>query len=425
MWSAPLVGPLENGALVVPVAINGKGPYLFMIDPDSPVSSVDSALVSELDLYVTAGEKIEDETDTRRQVGLAEVRTIKVGDLTVKNRPVRIHTTGTFWFGGRRIRGLLGRDVLADSLVLQVDRDRGMLFLATQGHLDPPVNAVALKGRHYFKRFIVKAKLNRDHNLSLHLDLGAPWTMLWESKMSKMKLPRVRIRATLLDELGTARQVESGAMTQRLDVSGATADGLLVLPFGDKRMRERDFDGALGQNFLSQFNITLNWHKKSAWLKPRVVDLGEMAAPRMKRWGASFAKCKTPACVTVSISGGVTGAPAADAAGKPAPIEEAPRPPPPPPVPAPASLVFQREAWTRDLTYDVVVEALNDDGTPIGLPLLRVTFPIGAETVAATDGIAPYQGVASFRAVDLSPFPRECESGGAGMKCVWQIPRIR
>src|SRR3970040_896565 len=72
-WSAPLVGPLEDRELVVPVRINGQGPYLFVIDGDAPVSSVDAAIQSELELYASRGEELADERDRKVQTTDAEV----------------------------------------------------------------------------------------------------------------------------------------------------------------------------------------------------------------------------------------------------------------------------------------------------------------------------------------------------------------
>ncbi len=79
---------------------------------------------------------------------------------------------------------------------------------------------------------------------------------------------------------------------------------------------------------------------------------------------------------------------------------------------------MSREAWTQDNTYEVVLEAMNADGTPIGLPLLRVTFPAGQLEVVADRGVDMYQAAHGFRAVDWSPFPRECDPSTG---CVWLV----
>ena len=53
------------------------------------------------------------------------------------------------------------------------------------------------------------------------------------------------------------------------------------------------------------------------------------------------------------------------------------------------------------------------------------TFPEGSESMVGTERMAPYLGADSFRVVDMSPFPRECDTTSGTVKCVWQIQRAR
>src|SRR5687768_17419946 len=110
-WSIQLVGPLEDNELVVPVKVNGKGPYLFVIDTDAEHSSVDSALSSELELYCGLGPEKPDERDKKVRTTICEVGKLQVGDqLTVSSlKDVNVHKFGTYWVGGRQMRGVLGR----------------------------------------------------------------------------------------------------------------------------------------------------------------------------------------------------------------------------------------------------------------------------------------------------------------------------
>lgn len=49
---------------------------------------------------------------------------MQLGTLTVKGpKPAQIVGAGAFDAGGRRIHGVLGRDVIADSLVFSFERD--------------------------------------------------------------------------------------------------------------------------------------------------------------------------------------------------------------------------------------------------------------------------------------------------------------
>jgi len=54
-WTFPLVGPLEDGLLITPATVKGKGPYLFLIDPDANLSVIDQQVVDEAELLKGTG----------------------------------------------------------------------------------------------------------------------------------------------------------------------------------------------------------------------------------------------------------------------------------------------------------------------------------------------------------------------------------
>ncbi len=71
-------------------------------------------------------------------------------------------------------------------------------------------------------------------------------------------------------------------------------------------------------------------------------------------------------------------------------------------------------------TYEVLLEAVREDGEPLGLPRLRATLMAGALTVSDTQVAPQYDTAAAFLVVDASPFPRECEMTAAGQRCMFQ-----
>lgn len=444
-WAFPLVAPLENTPLLVPVMINGKGPYLFAIDPDSPVSMVDSAIKSELKLYTVRGPEIVDERDKRVNTGLAEVQTITLGSLKVRNKKFRVIMTGRYWINGRLVRGVIGRDIIADSLIFAYDRDKGMGYLATQGHMPPPSDSIKLGYRRFNNRKLVPAVINNKHKVELHMDLGGPVSMLWPAKIKKLHLPQLRVQATSMDEAGTIHRISGGTLIGILDVKGKVkSHGVYMLAYNDKRMNEVDLDGTLGQNFLKGHNLMANWHKTTFYLTPRDKDLGAHAAERLRRWGPAFDKCKNTACVDIKVV----------AANAKPPGATTPQPTPPgttPPVdpkqpeakkadppsvtatpnagmPAPPShnLRVTREAMTIG-DYEVLVQAMGKDGKPLAqLQPLLVTLPKGVPVVQWSELPAGYEQAASFRVLDLSPFPRKCQMSSSGQRqCVWPLRPVK
>src|SRR5689334_331044 len=83
-WTVPLVGPLEDGLLLVPALVNGKGPYVFAIDPDAHVSIVDQEVVKETGARTGEGPHLLDETDTQQPRFFAEILRWDLGSLTVQ-----------------------------------------------------------------------------------------------------------------------------------------------------------------------------------------------------------------------------------------------------------------------------------------------------------------------------------------------------
>lgn len=431
LWTFPLVAPLEDDLLLVPVYIDEKKePLLFMIDPDSDFSVIDSAAQSELELYTLPGTEVLNEADNKVKTFIAEVMKIKVGDLEVRNLKMRVVRAGAWSSGGRVIRGVLGRDIISDSLILSVDRDRGLAYLATQGHLRPQPGSTAIGVRHFLHREIAEVKIN-GQSYDLHMDLGARTSMLWPYLIDRARLPRIAVRAELVDELGTRREVSSGAMAARVEANEARADGIVFLPFDDRKFEDDHFDGALGQNFLSSFQVTFNWHEKKVWLKPRSGDLIATAGERLRRWGKVFDECSTPACVKVVIVRDEA-APAAAAAPtptpEPAPTDGGPAPSPPPPpetgsapgtVAAVKEIRIDREGPMASLPYEVTLQAVDAQGQPLGLPRVLAHLRGGIPSTSFRGLSADYATAAGFVVLDVSPFPRPCD----GEMCVWTLSK--
>lgn len=436
-WSVPLVAPLEDDLVLVPVSIQDKGPYLFMVDPDSPESSVDHLIRQEHNLFISGGARRFTEGDFRLDVPLADVPKMQIGDLTVRQQQVRVHDAGTYWSKGRRIRGILGRDIIADSLVYAIDRDRGMLYIGTQGHLDPPPDAIALRYSQGFnanlRHYMADVMLNRKKKVTLHLDLGARTSEILPEVTKGLQVPSVPVKATLVDEYGAKRKAQSGSMVGIVEAGDAEANALLMLPFADKRVDEEEFHGRLGQNFFSKFHVTVNWHKKTFWLKERPGDLYGTAAERMQRWGDSLSKCQFAGCIQASIlkDGGapVASAPAGEPTGasdsEPAGAGEsaggAQEAGGPPPGATPSyALQLDREAPGQDYAYDALLEAVDSEGQSLGLPKLSVTFDKGEQGMAQPLP-AEYGKASTFVVLDINVIGvRGCNRPGQN-SCIVQL----
>jgi len=439
-WSVPLVAPLENDLLLVPVKINGQGPFLFMIDPDSPESSVEASLQASLKLYTRrAANRRQTEADHLNYVLIAEVNKMTIGDLSVRHLYVRVHDDATYWAGGRRVRGIIGRDVIADSLAFKFDRDEGMMYIGTQGHLKAPLDAKKVKFTQSYgihRRYLSKVILNRKHEVTMHLDLGARTSMLWPHLIKKYKMPTIPVRATQVDEYGTKRSISSGTIAGIVKVGEIETNAITMLPYGDKRIDQDDLDGVIGQNFWSKYNVTINWHQKRVWLQKRDGNLAEKAAIRVSRWGGQLDSCKTLACLrpsldpvvrkdaetsaAVATNVGASGSMASSGGVASQAPEEPASAEPPQAAQAPQSytLHIERDAPGVNFAYDALLGAVDSEGKLLDLPIFLASFRSGVASLQIQGLSADYQKAARFVVLDINPVgTRGCE----GDQCIYPL----
>ena len=113
---------------LVPVTINGKGPYAFALDTGASQSLVDSQVAKALQVPTTGGKQ--------RIAGVAsisKVRSIRVRDWKVGKvkLPPTIVVEANLPFGNATsgVQGLLGSDMLSDFDVVTIDYAHSRLLL--------------------------------------------------------------------------------------------------------------------------------------------------------------------------------------------------------------------------------------------------------------------------------------------------------
>ena len=113
---------------LVPVTINGKGPYAFALDTGASQSLVDSQVAHELGVPTTGGKQ-----QIAGVASITKVRSIRVRDWKVGK--VRLPPTtvveANLPFGNARsgVQGLLGSDMLSDFDVVTIDYAHSRLLL--------------------------------------------------------------------------------------------------------------------------------------------------------------------------------------------------------------------------------------------------------------------------------------------------------
>lgn len=403
-WVVPLIGPLEDGLLLVPALVNDKGPYVFAIDPDAHVSIIDRQVVDEAKPRTGEGPKMLDETDTQQIRFYGEILSWQIGTLTVQGpKPAQIVAKGTFDADGRRIHGVLGRDIIADSLVFAFDRDAGVMTLSTQKAFAPPPGSTTLK---YSKlgsqvqnaevvpapRRLVTATIGF-MRYPVHLDLGAYTSQLRPRSWSRAKLVATEATIGVVDEAGMPRAVKQQTIASSVTVGDVTAKDVVFVPYTDRRWADQDIEGALGLGFFKPYSVTVNWDKDAFYVRPR-AGLHDIAQ-RISRWQSkTLTSCANAGCVKVSLIDPL--------AGKP------PEQMPPKHPGLIASIV--REPSARQLPLEALIAVTPAAGKG-ELKWLVANLPAGTDR-AMTHLPVDYVG-AMLTVLDASPFPRSCPTDGS------------
>jgi hypothetical protein len=392
-WTVPLVDPLSDGRLLVPVKIHGHGPYLFVLDRDSraystekgdqgPFTVVDPQVASDVGLISRGGVRLDDYNDTTHQAFYSEMTDVQVGTLSMSLVRVAIlHKPNMLDEDGRRIYGVLGRDFVADSLVFGFDRDRGYAWVQTQEAFKPPQGANVLELSKYandgrgvlYQPVVADVKIG-GATVDVHPDFGMASSQLVESKWQSTQLSPLGWDLPVVDSTGTSHHVDRlgvGAVSAR----GVARDRVAFAPYEDRRYRLYHLDGTLGLDFFRPFGVAADWHHQKIYLHQR-QDAIATRAVRLERWGDAIPRCPDLACMHVELLDDTGEVPAVRVH--------------PDPVPA------------HDL--EVIVAATGKSGA--ALPNIILNLPAGTE---GFDAKLPTRYVgAQLAIVDASPFPRMC-----------------
>lgn len=405
-WVIPLIGTLEDGPLLVPALVNDKGPFVFAIDPDAHVSIIDEDVLAATKAITGEGPRLLDESDTQRNKFYAEILSWQLGSLTVQGpKPAQIVGKGTFDIDGRRVHGVIGRDIIADSLVFGFNRDAGVVVLATQKGFKPLADSITFEYSKLLSsvpnidtlplpRRLVKATIG-GQSYPLHVDFGAVTSQLRPRAWDRAKLVKADVDIALVDEVGILRRAKQSGRAESVTVGGATSKDITFVPYVDRRWPDQDIEGTLGLGFFEPYNVFVNWDNDTVYLRPRDPSALSNVAGRLGRWQSkSLMGCANVGCVKVNAIDPLAG-----------------KPPEEMPAKHPGLVTsIVREPSMKQADLEVLIAVTPPEGKP-PLKWLVANLPAGTDR-AMTHLSAEYIG-ATFTVLDASPFPRTCPSQGA------------
>ena len=249
--------------IVVPVMINGSGPYDFMLDTGASLTMLDPKLADELALPRVGEKKIV-------AVQHAEVvSSVRVNSISVAGATVAVQDVGASDQVRSlpiKVRGVLGEDFLQNfdvlidyrHQVLQLEAGSGSLARTLSGEHLPLQLTGMLGGRPTPRRLIVSGYMTEfgDNPTSLVLDSGTNYLVLFQAELG----------------LGsTDRQTSVGAaairMGQHLSLGGKHFANVTAMAFSHHE--ETDSDGLVPTSLFQ--SIFISHEGRFAILNPSLL----------------------------------------------------------------------------------------------------------------------------------------------------------
>lgn len=241
--------------IVVPVQVNGKGPYSFLVDTGATSSAIDPKLSTSLNLSAAKGAKVaswEGTIDARRVlVDELSFGPVEVGPLSVLVQPL-----SEFKAFDSHLRGVIGQDVLlhANYLIdnrhhlIQFDPDGALLSQLTGERIR--IAPVRTQSGALEPRLIgISVRTPNAEPIELLLDSGSDMVVLQPLSMPPSSLPRGS--KWMSDENGTLSSATT--VHTRLSVGSETFSAEAWI--GNTGLRQLVIDGLLPTGSFDQVYV--------------------------------------------------------------------------------------------------------------------------------------------------------------------------
>lgn len=170
---------VEHSIAIVPVMLNGSGPYDFVLDTAAQLTIIDPALASELHLKAMGATHITN-ADSNTEAAYAKLDSLQTGASFVKSPLLLIDKLDQLRLADHHVRGILGENFL-ERFDLLIDYVHGIVCLDDTGKmqemvkgeriaLTPPLTEQVLP---YTQPFIVLVRVSGNPERPLHLALDS------------------------------------------------------------------------------------------------------------------------------------------------------------------------------------------------------------------------------------------------------------
>jgi hypothetical protein len=258
----------DDAGIIVPVSVGARG-LDFLLDSGSSELLIDPQIARELGMSSSGamGESFGGDFS----IANARAADLSVGSLTARNV---VFSTAAFQeeLPGQRVVGLLGTDFIGSG-ALKVDFEKKTLTLLRV--LPPGLSAAgwsALPLRLDYGVPLVKATFSGLDGYFV-ADLGADYSMLFPHYFSKFpnNIPRGMPDQGEMETIGGKPFGIKHITMKRLVLGDWVFGDVQVVVPSAQYAQDRDYDGLIGRDTLSNFDIIFDYNDGQLWFKP--IDL--------------------------------------------------------------------------------------------------------------------------------------------------------
>ncbi len=270
----------SRGLIILPMYINGKGPFNFILDTGvGSLIITDAKLKDSLNLKYLRKIEIDGLGENDQLVGYSTpFLKLKVGNAIFESASAAVLTSEDFnlsGYFGMPIHGLLGYDFF-NSFIVKINYDAGLLKIFTKEKRRLFKNGAKIPLSIIDKKPIIMASVVTDRgkklSLKLLIDSGSGHPLSLESFENKpIDLPNDFVNANLGVGLNGNIKGLKGRV-KKLSVGRFSLDNVLTsFPYFEDvgaKVKINTRNGSIGNPFLSKFKIVFDYQKNHVFLKP-------------------------------------------------------------------------------------------------------------------------------------------------------------
>lgn len=273
----------ESNLIIVPIKINGEGPYNFILDTGSESGMVfDKWVIGENNLvnartvpvYAADGNKVTDLwVANNLSIKFPGVSGVQQSMLVLQENFIDIENVI-----GVQAHGILGSEIF-NRFVVEVDYDKKLLRLYNPKDFRVPKGfkkvPITLENFRPFVKATVKQEKTKSAEVKLLIDTGASSALFLDAtKHEHIRLPEKTVDHTLgralvgviEGKIGRVKRFNLGKFKFK-KVTTSFPENWIVSKTGNKDPTGDPRHGTVGSEILSRFRVIFDYHEKAIYLK--------------------------------------------------------------------------------------------------------------------------------------------------------------